>query len=157
MVQYSLCQQARWVGKVDQPGIRTQTFHVMGNFQSYRYGTQGVGKPAGAGGLLTDTMITKWNPFIPDTGVQESCAELCSNKVSIFQCFFPVRSCMNAKIYTGLFHHPSRKSSDDIQFFLSLWDIDQIKISYRKYSHSFDKSFDQFRCITGTAAYCCNF
>src|SRR5699024_1102277 len=64
---------------------------------------------------------------------------------------------MNINWYPRIFDHPFSEGADNFELFLAFWNINKPQFPDRKLVITFNKSFNQFRRITGPAAYRDNF
>lgn len=119
------------VGKVKQPGLRTEFFHLVGNFQRNRNGPAGVGKAAEAIGLLTNQTVLERDALITDTRFQTTCPELRADKVGILQCRTTIQGFMHRNPQTGLGQHPPGQVGDDLHLLLPVRDIHQPQLAQR--------------------------
>ena len=69
VAHHSLGHHAAGIGKVDQPGVGTQLFHIFHDVQNYRDGAERLEDSSGSVGLLSQKSVGEGNPLILDTGI----------------------------------------------------------------------------------------
>ncbi len=115
----------RRVGKVQQPGLGTQSLHIGSDLQGDGNGATGVGEAAKAIGLLADQAILEGDTFIADPGVKAAGAKLRADEIGIAQRAFPVKGGHHFNSQPGFGDHSPRQSGDNLDFLFALFNVHQ--------------------------------
>ena len=120
-----LRDHSRRVGKVDQPGIRTQLLHILDNAKDHRDGAERLEHASRPVGLLSQHPVGQRDPLILDPGVQKAYPELSGNEIGARQRLSPVKSQIDLHIIGGSVPHALSHLAHDLQLLLPLLDVNQ--------------------------------
>ena len=150
-----LGDQACRVGEVDQQRSGSQLTHILRDLEDYRYGAQGFGHTADAGGFLADQSVAPAEVFVFTACGHLPHAQLGGNIRRAFNGFLLIGTEYHFERVSLMGYHTPGKPSDDVQPGSVI--IHQPEFRHRQGFQPGEESIDQFGSIGGTAANNCNF
>ena len=140
------------IGKVDQPGVGAELFHVLHNAQDHRDGAEGFEHAAGAVGLLAQHPIREGDPLVLDPGVQKAHPELGGDKVRPGQSLPAVQGHMDLDLIGGGIPHPLGHGPHDLHLLAAFLHVHQPHLPDGQAVVPLDETLHQLGGVAAAAA-----